>query len=76
MDVKKQYEEKMNAFFELHKSIANSVYVVFKPSKVATLDDLYDARQIVEKLELVKMYLDGMLATSNMRANGQKLRTP
>lgn len=72
MDVKKLYEEQMLAFFDLHGAIRDLVYLVFRPSKIATIDDLHDARILVNKLKDAKSQLDGMLIAKNLRVGGQK----
>lgn len=67
MDVKKQYEEQMKLFFETHQAVRDLVYTIFKPSKTAQLDDLYDARLLLEKTQEVKAHLDAVLASKNLK---------
>lgn len=72
MDVKKLYEEQMKLFFELNSSARDAVYVIFVPSAKASLDDLYDARVLVEKSKAVKNHLDSLLLAKNMKVNVAK----
>jgi hypothetical protein len=67
MDIKKMYEERMQAFFKLNVEIRDISFVIFPSSKAATLDDLYDIRLLVEKLEEAKAYADQLLRAKNLK---------
>lgn len=75
MDVKKLYEEQMKKYFDVSNAVRDAVYVVFPPSKNATIDDLYHARQLAEKVEESKKLVDDLLRAKNLAVNGQKQRT-
>lgn len=74
MDVKRLYEEQMKKFFDLSTSVRDAVYVVFPSGKNAEIDDLHDARLLVEKMQEAKYYLDTLLRVKNMKVNGEKTR--
>jgi hypothetical protein len=67
MDTRKMYEERMQRFFKLSSEIRDICFVIFPTSKVASLDDLYDIRMLVEKLEEAKAYADELLRAKNMK---------
>jgi hypothetical protein len=69
MDIKKMYEERMQRFFKLIIEIRDVSFVTFPPAKTANLDDLYDIRMLVEKLEEAKAYADQLLRAKNMKFN-------
>jgi len=75
MDVKKLYEEQIKLFFDMNSAARDAVYVIFVPSKNATLDDLHDARTLVEKSKAVKNHLDSLLFAKNMKVNGSKTQS-
>lgn len=73
MDVKRLYEEKMKKFFDLSNSTRDTVYLVFPPSKEATIDDLYQIRKLVDKMEISHKYASELLRVKNLTVNGKKL---
>jgi len=75
MDVKALYEEQMKLFFNLNSAARDAVYVIFRPSHQASLDDLYDARVLVDKCKEVKKHLDSLLFIKNMKVNASKAST-
>jgi hypothetical protein len=71
-NTKSLYEEQMQKFFDLSNHTRNMVYVVYPQSKDATVDDLYNARKLADKMDDVKSFLDELLRAKNLRSNGQK----